>query len=58
MFAFILNAFVYLARGYMMIIDHLVHVFEVHDSILILEVVPHGEHDVVLENKSANKVVK
>ena len=27
---------------------HLVHVFEVHDSILILEVVPHGEHDVVL----------
>ena len=30
--------------------EHLIHVFVIHDSILVLEVVPHGEHDVVLTN--------
>ena len=29
--------------------EHLIHVFVIHDSILVLEVVPHGEHYVVLQ---------
>ena len=30
--------------------EHLIHVFVIHDSILVLEVVPHGEHYVVLQH--------
>ena len=30
---------------------HLVHVLVVHDSVLVLEVIAHGEHDVVLQRQ-------
>ena len=32
---------------------HLVHILEVHHGILVLEVITHGEHDVVLELEKA-----